>query len=72
MQSNLQPIDPLELGQYLNQQRKALKIELATLELQTGVSVSTLKRLFKDVSQIKFSTVLLVAETLGVKLCYVK
>lgn len=72
MQSTQQPIDPIELGQYLNQQRKAFKIELATLELQTGISVSTLKRLFKDASQIKFSTVILVADTLGVKLCYAK
>jgi len=39
------------------------------LELQTGVSVSTLKRLFKDPEQVKFGTVLAVARTLGVKLC---
>ncbi|MGB7801689.1 helix-turn-helix domain-containing protein [Buttiauxella sp.] len=58
-----------QLGQKLNQRRKALDIDLATLELQTGVSVSTLKRLFKDPEMVKFGTVLRVAEALGVKLC---
>ncbi|WBM72630.1 helix-turn-helix domain-containing protein [Buttiauxella sp. WJP83] len=58
-----------QLGQKLNLRRKALDIDLATLELQTGVSASTLKRLFKDPEQVKFGTVLRVAEALGVKLC---
>ncbi|MCE0824638.1 MULTISPECIES: helix-turn-helix domain-containing protein [Buttiauxella] len=58
-----------QLGQKLNQRRKELDIDLATLELQTGVSASTLKRLFKDPEQVKFGTVLRVAEALGVKLC---
>lgn len=58
-----------QLGQKLNQRRKELDIDLATLELQTGVSGSTLKRLFKDPEQVKFGTVLRVAEALGVKLC---
>ncbi|AWI50427.1 MULTISPECIES: helix-turn-helix domain-containing protein [Actinobacillus] len=56
-------------GQLLNEKRKALDIDLHTLELQTNVSVSTLKRLFQDPSQVRFSTVLLVAETLGISLC---
>ena len=39
------------------------------LELQTGVSISTLNRLFQDPSQVRFTTVFLVAQTLGVSLC---
>lgn len=61
--------ESVQLGQQLNQRRKELDIDLATLELQTGVSASTLKRLFKDPEQVKFGTVLRVAEALGVKLC---
>ncbi|WP_312972053.1 helix-turn-helix transcriptional regulator [Atlantibacter sp.] len=60
---------PAELGVLLNERRKQLGIDLAMLELQTGVSVSTLKRLFKDPEQVKFGTVLAVARALGVKLC---
>lgn len=59
----------VDLGQQLNQRRKELAIDMATLELQTGVSASTLKRLFKDPEQVKFGTVLRVADALGVKLC---
>lgn len=58
-----------DLGKLLNDQRKALALDLRTLELQTGVSTSTLKRLFQDPSQVRFATVLLVAQTLGVALC---
>ncbi|WP_244664719.1 hypothetical protein [Candidatus Symbiopectobacterium sp. 'North America'] len=36
-----------DFGTRLNARRKALGIDLSTLELQTGVSISTLKRLFK-------------------------
>ncbi|WP_150539059.1 helix-turn-helix domain-containing protein [Actinobacillus vicugnae] len=63
--------DLTAFGQLLNQKRKALNIDLYTLELQTNVSSSTLKRLFQDPSQVRFSTVLLVANTLGVSLCAV-
>ena len=59
-------------GAQLNTRRKALGIELATLELQTGVSLSTLKRLFKDPAQVKFATVYSVCSALGIKLCAVK
>ena len=69
---NYQDIDELHFGRVLNDQRKALGIDLATLELQTGISVSTLKRLFRNPSQVKFSSVLLVAKTLGMPLCYAK
>ncbi len=61
--------DSAQLGQQLNQRRKELAIDMATLELQTGVSASTLKRLFKDPEQVKFGTVLRVADALGVKIC---
>ncbi|UBH27750.1 helix-turn-helix domain-containing protein [Aeromonas enteropelogenes] len=59
-------------GARLNQQRKELGIDLHTLELQTGVSISTLKRLFKDPEQVKFSTICAVSSALGVKICAVK
>lgn len=58
-----------DFGKQLNIQRKLLGIELATLEMQTGISTSTLKRLFKDPSQVKFQTVCTVAETLNFNLC---
>lgn len=58
-------------GMQLNERRKALGIDLYTLELQTGVSASTLKRLFKDPEQVKFGSVYVVAEALGMKLCAV-
>jgi DNA-binding phage protein len=61
--------DSAQLGQQLNLRRKELAIDMMTLELQTGVSVSTLKRLFKDPEQVKFGTILRVANALGVKLC---
>lgn len=61
--------DLSEFGKQLNAQRKALGIELVTLEMQTGISSSTLKRLFKDPSQVKFQTICIVAETLGFNLC---
>lgn len=60
------------LGKKLNEKRKVLQLDLQTLELQTGISSSTLKRLFKDPSQVKFISVVKVAEILGVKLCSVK
>ena len=53
----------------LNDKRESLDIELSMLELQTGVSISTLNRLFQDPSQVRFTTVFLVARTLGVSLC---
>lgn len=56
-------------GKMLNDKRKSLGIELSMLELQTGVSISTLNRLFQDPSQVRFTTVFLVAQTLGVSLC---
>lgn len=56
-------------GRLLNAKRKALGIDLETLSLQTEVSVSTLKRLFHDPSQVRFATLLRVAKALGVQLC---
>jgi len=63
--------DLKEFGRLLNDKRKFLGIELNLLELQTGVSISTLNRLFQDPSQVRFSTVFLVAKTLGVSLCVI-
>ncbi|TCT16513.1 helix-turn-helix protein [Bibersteinia trehalosi] len=63
-------IDDLSVfGKLLNDKRKALGIDLHTLELQTGISVSTLNRLFSDPSQVRFNTVLKVANELGITLC---
>lgn len=62
--------DTASLARLLNTRRKTLGIDLQTLELQTGVSTSTLKRLFKDVEQVKFGTVYAVAKALGVTLCF--
>lgn len=62
-------IDLKAFGKRLNDKRKSLGIELSMLELQTGVSISTLNRLFQDPSQVRFTTVFLVAQTLGVSLC---
>ena len=59
-------------GKMLNDKRKSLGIELSMLELQTGVSISTLNRLFQDPSQVRFTTVFLVAQTLGVSLCAIQ
>lgn len=59
------------LGARLNERRKELGIDMLTLELQTGVSASTLKRLFKNPGQVKFGSVYAVAEALGVRLCAV-
>ena len=59
----------MAFGKMLNDKRKSLGIELSMLELQTGVSISTLNRLFQDPSQVRFTTVFLVAQTLGVSLC---
>ena len=56
-------------GKMLNNKRKSLGIDLSVLELQTGVSISTLNRLFQDPSKVRFTTVFLVAKTLGVSLC---
>ncbi|OBX04057.1 transcriptional regulator [Gallibacterium genomosp. 3] len=61
--------DTIIFGQMLNQKRKDLGIDLETLSLQTELSVSTLKRIFKNPAQVKFSSVLLVAEALGIALC---
>lgn len=67
---NTASIDDLAaFGAQLNARRKALGIDLALLELQTGVSVSTLKRVFKNPEQVKFGTVVAVARALGVTLC---
>lgn len=61
-----------QLGIRLNERRKALRLDIQSLEWQTGISSSTLKRIFKDPSQVKFISVVLLAETLGVKLCFAK
>ena len=64
--------DLASFGKILNEKRKMLGLDIQSLEWQTGISSSTLKRLFKDPSQVKFTSVVLVAQTLGVKVCFAK
>lgn len=63
---------PNLLGQKLDKRRKELGISMSLLELQTGASLATLSRLFKNPEQVKFATVVNVAEALGVRLCTVE
>ncbi len=47
--------------------RKILKITLEDLELQTDISLSTLKRLMSDPASAKFSNVVVVLNELGIE-----
>lgn len=60
-----------ELGMFLNNRRKALGLDFETLELQSDLSGSTLRRICKDPDSVKFSSIRTVAELLGVNLCAV-
>lgn len=64
--------EPSLFGQKLDKRRKELGISMSLLELQTGASLATLSRLFKNPEQVKFATVVNVAAALGVKLCTVE
>lgn len=64
--------DLMKIGNVLNEKRKMLRLDLQSLEWQTGISRSTLKRMFKDPSQVKFVSIVRVAEALGIRLCFVK
>jgi hypothetical protein len=67
------PKDSIPLGDFkelkslMVTKRKKLKITLEDLELQTDISLSTLKRLMSDPSGAKFSNVMLVLNELGIE-----
>jgi Helix-turn-helix. len=52
----------------LKTKRKVLGLTLSDLELQTGISQSTLKRLFADPENARVGHLLLVCQELGIKL----
>jgi hypothetical protein len=55
------------LGSLMKKKRKESGITLEDLELQTDLSLSTLKRLFADPSAARFSNVVIVLNELGIK-----
>ena len=52
----------------LKTKRKSLGLTLSDLELQTGISQSSLKRLFSDPENARVGHLLLVCQELGIKL----
>ena len=56
-----------ELKSLMLSKRKTLKITLEDLELQTNISLSTLKRLMSDPAGAKFSNVIVVLNELGIE-----
>ena len=62
------PLDDYQqLSTLMKQKRKALGLTLEDLELQTDLSISTLKRLMSDPSAARFSNVIIVLKELGIK-----
>ena len=55
------------LGLLMKKKRKGTGITIEDLELQTGLSLSTLKRLLSDPSKARFSNVVIVLKELGIK-----
>ena len=62
------PLDDFQqLSTLMKQKRKALGLKLEDLELQTDLSISTIKRLMSDPSAARFSNVIIVLKELGIK-----
>jgi len=67
------PKDSIPLGNFkelkslIIYKRKTLKITLDDLQLQTDISLSTLKRLMSDPAGAKFSNVIAVLNELGIE-----
>jgi len=62
------PLDDFQqLSILMKKRRKALGLTLEDLELQTDLSISTLKRLMLDPSAARFSNVIIVLKELGIK-----
>ncbi|MFT4924026.1 MAG: hypothetical protein ACI8WB_000104 [Phenylobacterium sp.] len=65
------PLDIMALDDYENlallmkHKRKQLKVTLEDLQLQTDISLSTLKRLFANPAEARFSNVIAVLKELG-------
>jgi len=56
-----------QLSTLMRKRRKELALTLEDLELQTDLSISTLKRLMLDPSAARFSNVVIVLKELGIK-----
>ncbi len=56
-----------QLSTLMKKRRKGLGLTLEDLELQTDLSISTLKRLISDPSAARFSNVIIVLNELGIK-----
>ena len=62
------PLDDFQqLSTLMKQRKKLLGLTLEDLELQTELSISTLKRLMSDPSAARFSNVIIVLKELGIK-----
>lgn len=62
------PLDDFQqLSTLMKKRRKGLGLTLEDLELQTDLSISTLKRLISDPSAARFSNVIIVLKELGIK-----
>jgi len=58
--------DSVELSELMRDKRKESGLSMQDLELQTGLSYSTLKRIFSDPSNAKFSSVIAILSELGI------
>ena len=58
--------DSAELSELMRVKRKELGLSMEDLELQTGLSYSTLKRIFSEPSNAKFSSVIAILNELGI------
>lgn len=62
------PLDDFQqLSTLMKKRRKELGLTLEDLELQTDLSISTLKRLMLDPSAARFSNIIIVLKELGIK-----
>ena len=62
------PLDDFKhLSMLMKKRRKELGLTLEDLELQTDLSISTLKRLMSAPSAARFSNVIIVLKELGIK-----
>jgi lambda repressor-like predicted transcriptional regulator len=58
--------DKTELSNLMKKKRKEAGVSMEDLELQTGLSYSTLKRIFSDPSGARFSSVINILNELGI------
>ena len=73
-----QPDDLISLGDTeelkfaLKKHKQRSKLTLEELELQTGISVSTIKRVMTDPDKARLSHLMLIARELGIRLWFEK